>query len=244
MDKISYKNSKLVRSSYEEILKVIRPGDVVNQDNATPWYELWSVVGHWAIRRYQRHLFGKAANWRDTHTMIFFDEWATFSVELPKARIKPLHDYCLSNMSIYRFQLTELTKEHLEIMMEAADQMIGTGYDIGQLLDIGLRGLLGYDQDRPLQLFDWGKKKKVCSVGVRICYEYLYQKAIKPAVPNPRPGKWLFYALNPAKWPPDKVAAYHGTDVEATAPAHFANSDYFQNEFELVARFKDGQRVG
>lgn len=238
-----YSNTAKVRHAYEEILKVIKPGDVVNQTGHARWYEIWLHFTYWAIRRYQKGLLGKNANWHDTHTMLFFDEWDTFSVELPRAKVKPLHEYCLSDMAIYRLKLIELSSENIDCMMDAADRMIGTEYDIGQLFDIALRGILGYDQDRPLSVFDFGRKRKVCSVGVRVCFEHVYQKMIKASIPDAPAGKWLFRSLNPDKWPPSEIDKYKGTDVEATAPAHFANTDYFQNEFEFVARFIDGKRI-
>lgn len=238
-----YKDTKKVRHACEEILKVIKPGDVVNQSGHARWYEFWLHLTYWGIRRYQKSLFGKNANWRDTHTMLFFDDWDTFSVEMPKARVKPLHEYCLSDMSIYRLRLMEPAPEHIDCMMDSADKMIGTQYDIGQLLDIAIREILGYGQDRPLSIFDFGRKKKVCSVGVRVCFEYLYQNMIKPSIPDAPEGKWLFRSLNPDKWPPSEVEKYKGTDVEATSPAHYANTDYFQNEFLLIARFKNGERI-
>jgi hypothetical protein len=128
-------------------------------------------------------------------------------------------------------------------MRDAAFEMVGKEYDMGQLLDIALRQILNYGQDRPLSVFDFGKKKKVCSVGVRVCFEKLYQDKIKPTLHGRPDTKWLFPRLNPEKWPQDKVERYRGTNVEATAPAHFANSNYFQNEFEPVARFKEGKRI-
>lgn len=245
----SYKDKKLVKQACHDILEVIRPGDVVNQINQAKWYEFWFNVGFWGIQAYQKSLFGKKSNWYDTHTMLYFDEWATFSVEPPKALVKPLQDYCLSYMSIYRLNIDVLPEvsafpdEYIKIMMDAADEMIGKQYDIGQLLDIAIREILGYDQSRPLKFFDFGKKLKVCSVGARVCYEYLYQKAIKPNLAEPLQGKWLFRALKEGKWSESRYKNYNGTDVEATAPGHFANSDYFRDEFKLVARFNNGKRI-
>jgi hypothetical protein len=57
------------------------------------------------------------------------------------------------------------------------------------------------------------------------------------------PNKWLFDKMNPDKWPEEKIKQFKGTDVEATAPAHFANSDFFQYEFELIARFSKGKEI-
>ena len=173
--------------------------------------------------------------------MMFFNDDNTFSVELPRATMKSLREYCLSNLSIYRFQLKELTSDDINTMRDAANNMLGTDYDIGQLLDIAINAILGYDHQRRLTIFDFGRKKKVCSVGVRVVYEYLYQIKVKNT--DSRSGKWLFDELNSEKWSQKKLQKFRGTDVEATSPAHFANSDYFRHEFKLIARFKNGQQL-
>jgi len=236
-----YRERKSVNSACEAILKLIKPGDVVNQVGKHSWWQFWLAITYGAIRWHQKKLFGKDSNWKDTHTMLYLDEENTFSVELPKATMKPLQEYCLSSLSIYRLRLAELTQDFVETLRYAAKEMVGEDYDIGQLLDIAIYGLLGYDHQRPLPIFDFGRKKKVCSVGVRVAFEYLYKERIKTE--DSRPGKWLFYALNPDKWPPEAIQNYKGTDVEATSPAHFANSDYFSYEFELIARFDNGKQV-
>lgn len=230
----NYKNRK---STTAAILEVIKPGDVVNQVGERKWWQFWLAITYAAIRWYQRKLFGKGSNWKDVHTMLYFDEENTFSVEMPRATLKPLREYCLSNLSIYRLRLLKLSPGHIKTLKAAAQSMVGEGYDIGQLLDIAVCGLLGYDHRRVLSIFDFGRKKKVCSVGVRIALEYL--GAFRPETT----GKWLFKTLNPEKWPPEAIQKYKGTDVEATSPAHFANSDYFSCEFGLVARFKNGKQV-
>lgn len=237
----AYKNRKQVDSACEALLKVTEPGDVINQVGDHKWWQFWLAFTHGGIQRHQRKLFGRESNWKDTHTMLYFDEDNTFSVELPRATMKPLREYCLSNLIIYRLRLSQLTPEFVGCLRESATKMVGEGYDIGQLLDIAINDILGYEHQRRLRIFDFGRKKKVCSVGVRVAFESLYQKKIKTE--NSRPGKWLFYELNPEKWRPKEVQEYKGTDVEATSPAHFANSDYFSGEFELIGRFEDGQQL-
>lgn len=51
------------------------------------------------------------------------------------------------------------------------------------------------------------------------------------------------HCLNP-DYDPDKNLYYTQikTPIERVTPAHFENSDYFQNEFTEVARFKNGER--
>lgn len=239
-EKDKYKDRSRVNSACENILKVIQPGDVINQAGDFKWYEFWLSIGSSAIQSHQKKLFGKESNWKDDHTMLFFDQETTFSVELPIATTKPLKKYCLSNLSIYRLRLAPLTADHIDTMRKAAKEMLGTEYDIGQLLDIAINQILGYEHQRRLSIFDFGRKKKVCSVGVRVVFEYLYQQSISTS--DTYSGKWLFNQLNPEKWPKKKVEQFNGTDVEATSPAHFANSDYFCDEFELIARFNNGNQ--
>lgn len=234
-------NGQEIRKACEAILRVIRPGDVINQYGDFQWWQVWLVIGSRAIQWYQRWLFGRHSEWRDDHTMLYFDDKNILSVELPVSSMKPLSACCLTNISIYRLSGITLAPSHIETMREASEKLLYRKYDIGQLLDIAVNGLLGYVHERRLKFFDLGKKRKVCSVGVRVVFEYLHNRKLKSA--QSRPGKWLFYSLNPDKWPPAFVKHYRGTDVEATSPAHFANSDYFRREFRLIARFEKGEML-
>jgi len=237
----NYNDRDLVNRACQSILEVIQPGDVVTWIGKHAWWQFWSALVHAGIQWQQRNLFGKTSNWKDTHAMVFLDESNTFSVELPRATTRHVREYCLANLSIYRLRMIELTSAHVAVMRSAVMDLVGEGYDLGQILDIAINTLLGYDHQRRLKFFDMGRKKKVCSVGVRVVFEYLYQHSIRTV--ESRPGKWLFHQLNPDRWPAPFVAEYRGTDVEATAPAHFTNTDFFSNEFELIARFNGGLRT-
>ncbi|MFO7889723.1 MAG: hypothetical protein R6V04_05215 [bacterium] len=223
------------------ILKIIKPGDVVNQITPYKPYQILLATGIKAIRKYQRHLFGKEANWKHDHCMLYLDKTFTLSVEPPKTIKKDLKKYCLNDISIYRLKKTALTKDSITILRQGAEKLVGTVYDVGQLLDIAINGMLGFEHTFKIKIFDFGKKKKVCSVGVRAVFEYLYQQKIKK--PDDKRETWLFNTINPQKWPEDVVKKYNGTDIDATTPAHFANSDYFDNEFKLIARFKNGLQI-
>lgn len=237
----NYRDRKLVNSAYESILKVIRPGDVVAQVGTHRWWQLSALITHLAIQYYQRRLLGSDSNWHDTHVMLYLDENNTFSIEMPRATLKPLREYCLSNLSIYRLRLPELTPDFIETMKNTTNEMVGEYYDVGQALDIAINGILGYTHQRRLKIFDLGRERKVCSVGVRVAFEYLYKSCIK--IENSKSGKWLFQELNPGKFPEKITRNFTGTDVEVTAPAHFANSDYFFHEFDLIAKFDGGKQV-
>ena len=238
--KYNYKNRQGVDSACKAILKYIQPGDVINQFGDYHWWQFWLAIGSKAIQYHQKKLFGRDAAWKDDHTMLFFDKDSTFSVEPPKATFKPLLKFCLSNISIFRFKLITLAPEDITIMKKAAEKMDGTKYDYGQLLDIAINHIMGYEHQRPLTIFDFSRKRKVCSVGIRVVYEYLYQKKYRPEQVT---EKWLFDKLNPEKWKSGDIEKFRGTDVEATSPAYFANSNYFQNEFKLIARFNNGVQI-
>ena len=141
----NYKNRELVNSACEAILGVIEPGDVVNQVGDRKWWQFWLAIVYASIRRHQKKLFGRKSNWRDTHTMLYLDEDNTFSIEPPRATIKPLREYSLSSFSIYRLRLTELTPEFTEILKSTAMEMVGEDYDMGQVLDIVINNILGYE---------------------------------------------------------------------------------------------------
>ncbi len=195
--KVDYSNRELVNTAYEKILKYIHPGDVVTSVGTHKWWEFWNGFIHYAIQWQHRRLFGRNSNYRSTHAMLYLDEKNTFSVEMPRAIFKSLKEYCFSEMFIYRLRLKELTATDIKILKEATTELIGQNYDIGQIMDIAINSLLGYGHQRRLKLFDLGMKKKVCSVGVRVALEYLYLKNIKKE--DSRPGKWLFYEMNPHK---------------------------------------------
>jgi len=77
--------------------------------------------------------------------MMFLDEDNTFSVEIPRATLKPLETYCMSNISIYRLESAVLIEAHIQFMRKTSKRMLGEDYDVGQLLDIAINGILGYD---------------------------------------------------------------------------------------------------
>ncbi len=231
--KKEYRDIKLIKKSVKNILEVIKPGDVVNTDGKGGG--LFLKIGYWGIRAHQKTLF-KNGNWRDTHVTLYFNEHDTFSVEPPRATYLPLKSYCLDNISIYRYTKRNFNKSDILIMEKACDELYGTFYDFGQLLDAVINRVLGYVHVIEYKIFDFGKDQKVCSVGIRMAYEKL-RKAVEPAMER------LFNKLNPEKWTVSQIEKFERTDVEATSPAHFANSNYYNDEFKLIARFNMGERI-
>ena len=221
----------------DRLKEILKPGDVVNTIGHPKWFQVWFRVPCWAIQRHQRKLFGENSRWRDTHSMLYFSPDEIFSVEYPKAVMKPLHKLCQSDLTVYRY--TEPDLVNIDTLREGAMEMVGTKYDVGQLLDIAIFDLLGFENLRLLSIFDFGRKRKVCSVGVRAAFEYMWKERCW-LEDIEKYQKLLFTHLDMNRWTPEEINEFRGVDVEATAPAHFANSEYFGDEFALVARFKDG----
>jgi len=226
----------------DELLKVLKPGDVINTYGNPSWYEFWLHIAYYGIKSYQKKIFEKCkfrslANYHHVHTMLYFGPDHTFSVELPCATYKYIENYANDNFTIYRLD-RPLTEEHIDLMFRITQTMYGVNYDIGQLLDIAINKILGYDGIR-LKVFDAGKKNKVCSVGVRTVFEKLNQKF---KLSNKK-GKFLFHDLAFNKWEPECYSTFKGVDVEATTPAHFANTNFFNGEFKFVSSFNKGKRI-
>jgi hypothetical protein len=233
----------------KDVTRFLQPGDVINESGLAPWWQLWWRIPFAAIRSNQKRIFGRQSIWHDTHCMLYLDPGHTLSVQPMRAKWLTPADYCLHRISIWRFTKypMPLTPREIKVMRDYADEhLIDTLYDVGQLLDILVNTILGYPNVIRYPIFDFGKKLEVCSVGVRTLFEQL-RKVLnqngQPSFDN------LFRKLNPmAPWPggvfpQSRIPNQYGVDVEATAPAHFANSHYFDNEFKLVAVFDQGWPV-
>ncbi len=228
-----------------KILPMIQPGDVINFDSTTEWYNLHIRLGYWGIRHNQKKVFGELSRWRDTHTMLYLDEEKLLSVEPPRARWAKLEDLYDDKISLWRYTKREFDDPDIDVMMDAASELIGTVYDVGQLLDIMINRLMGYPHTIQYRVFDFSKHCKVCSVGARVCYEKLRKHLEQNGDES---MKRLFSKFKYDTWKsrPEIVAAnteFRGVDVEATSPAHFANSEWFDDEFELIAEFDHGQKT-
>ena len=227
----------------------LQPGDVVNLSGRVTWKTFYYIVPYHGIRSNQKRIFGKQSIWYDTHCMLYLDPEHTLSVEPPRAKWLRPEEYCLDRVSIWRFTKfpVPFTAEQVAVMRQHADEhLIGKLYDVGQLMDIMINTILGYPNTLHFRIFDFSKKLKVCSVGVRVLYEKL-RKHLEEA--GQRAFGRLFQKINPlAPWPggvfpQSRIPGKYGVDVETTAPAHFANSHYFDSEFELVAVFDSGWRI-
>jgi hypothetical protein len=224
---------------YQSINELILPGDVINFDSKTAWYKILFRIAYWGIRRHHKRLFGRLGRWRDTHTMLYLDDDHVFSVEPPQCRWWKLKELNDEHISVWRYTKQGFSDHDIGIMCYAARQMIGRKYDKGQLVDFMINEAMGYPDRLKYHIFESGKKQKVCSTGVRVCFEYLRKMM-------PQSGRKRLFSnyKDPAYEQSPRVKHMNekgrGVDVEATAPGHFANSHFFDDEFELIAIFRYG----
>lgn len=192
----------------EELLQILQPGDVLNSDSKPRWYEFWLKIVYSQIRRYQKRKWGKKSRWRDIHSTLYLGDGKLLSVTVPKSVITDLHVSERTKYRICRYQSEDwqFNGEEIEILKEAAQKLIGHGYDYGQLLDILLKQLFPDFVKEKLSIFDFGRKRKVCSVGVHFCFL-----------------KW-WYKLGEEQQPRPLGKQY----VETTCPADFANHETFK----------------
>ena len=153
---MSKKKKVSQKEFYDRIKPLIRPGDVINFDSRAPWYKIHFKIAYWGIRRHHKRLFGRLARWRDTHTMLYFDDCYVFSVEPPRCRWWRLEELNDENISVWRYTKQGFTAHDIGIMCWAAHQMIGHKYDKGQLVDFMINEALGYPDRLRYRVLDAG----------------------------------------------------------------------------------------
>ena len=203
----------------ETLIKLMKPGDVILINGSARWYKIPTKIVHFMIRLYQRRLFGKRSVYKDTHVMLYLSPARIFSQGYPVAKWETIEDVAKKKFTVYRNRWVHYEKFQHELN-EIAGRIIGRSYDMGDNLDFLISGLLGYTNRRRIRIFEFSRRRMVCSVAVRTILERLRQD-------EKRKG---FSAI---------AKLFPGVDVEMTTPAHFANSILFRWEFKKVASWKE-----
>lgn len=247
------------------IEKYSKEGDIINIDGCSS--NPASEIAYWSIRKAQKELFGKQNKWRDTHTMVKFNNssivkyistnekvkkilgnnekpWhKTFSVEPPKTTLITTESFAMDKISIYRYTKKQITQDDIKILLEATIPILLTKYDVGQLIDIAINQILGYPYDEKIYWFDFGTKYKVCSVGAGAIYQKWRKILEAKGTIIPR----LFSKLNPNRWSQDFIQKFKDNggrwNIENYYPALFSNSDMFDNEFKLIVSMNKGKII-
>ena len=206
-----------------------KPGDVINtRPGKQPWWKPWERFLTWGIQRHQ-HKLG-FTNWKDTHTVLYFRDAAVLSCTYPRTVFTSWREVQKKQWYAYRpvffgeeQQDPAYTKKQLVIMQYPALRMLGTRYDIRQLMDIALNRLLRYNVSTYYRFFDWQFSNFVCSVAVRVCFDVMRKNWSKHG--HEPPFRILFADSEGSK-----------VHVERTTPAHFANTPEM---FELVGSWEN-----
>lgn len=203
--------------SQEEVSKVLRIGDVLNFDSKAEWWNLLMKLVYSEIRRAQKKKFRPSQKYRDVHSelVVDFKQDGTplvLSVTIPNAVIEPLFISPRTKVvTLCRLKGLDMgiSPQWIADMRAAVMELLGTGYDLGQMLAIKFK-LQGWPKWFA-NLFDMGSRRTVCSGGVQYCLLTAWEK-MKKRIPPP-----LFISSQPL----------HGNPPNDTYPAHFVNHPTF-----------------
>jgi hypothetical protein len=179
-------------------------GTVMNFYGEKP--NLLSRIVYWQIRSYQRRKYPNSPRTGAIHSMIHLGGGKYLSVESPKAKIvepeiRPDHKY-----TFWKYQSVDrFTEAAWAAFDQTVNEMNGTPYDYGQLLDILLKQLFSDFIPHKLSIFDFSRRRKVCSVAVHACLLAAYKQTDR-TVEGPLGRQY----------------------VEETCPADFENDDTFE----------------
>lgn len=168
-----------------------------------------------------------------------------FSCEYPEASFFPIDSILKDDIRIYRYNNNgTFDNDDIKIMLEGCLPLVGTKYDIGQLMDIAVNQTAGYPYEYRHKWFDMGEEKKVCSVSIASIFAYWRHRKERQGEYNPR----LFEKLNYNKWDKQFVKKFmthkNVWDIESTYPAMFScTNTHFDNEFRLILWSKNNKII-
>jgi len=204
----------------------IKPGDVINlwPRKLPPWWTPLGIVER-QIQHYQKRKWGKNREYRPTHSQLYLGNGETFEVTVPIARFAQLRLSDKTCYTIHRYTYKDFTfqQSDIDLMRIAASQLVGKEYDYLQLIDILLKQLFPVFLPQTVSIFDLGRKRKVCSVGVHYCLLYWWKNVGRPE--NMRTP--IEVSELPKEFPRPLEKQY----VEITCPADFSNHQTFKKVF-------------
>jgi hypothetical protein len=138
-------------------------GAVLNTYGEHPRNFLARLV-HWQIRRYQRRKYPHSSRTNAIHSMLHLGEGKFLSVQHPRAMITEFLPVPNEEHSVWTYKyLADFGDASWAAFDQAVQEISGTPYDYGQLLDILIHQLFGWLPEK-LNLFDFSRRRKVCSV--------------------------------------------------------------------------------
>jgi hypothetical protein len=214
----------------------IRPGDVVNLEARAPWWALDERLALCALRARQRRLFGRLGRTRDTHSLLYLDEAHLLDVSPPRVRWSALGELGQHDLSIWRPTVLALGPAEIDQLRALLAPLVGEVFEPARLRARLTMAGLGY----PFSIKPPGLAAALGAglgaVFARAAFEHLRRQRLLACQPAPR--RLFGHFKDPTLQDRPVFAAadqlHQGVDVEATLPAHFANSLMFAEEFRLV----------
>lgn len=161
-----------------EKLPVLHPEDLVQTDILVmvprwySWYQIWMTqIQNYQGRKYKCNkpvlIPSKYISIREpTHTQMYMGGGKIFEVTSPKSQITDIYHekkyrYFVTTYADY--PMDKITPVEMISFWEVANRLHGTKYDYGQLIDILIKQIFGFVPET-LSIFDFSRKRKVCSV--------------------------------------------------------------------------------
>lgn len=219
-------------------LEQLKPGDVLNTSSTPKWWQFWLQVVYWQIRHYQKRKWGDRARTRDVHSRLYLGNGKFMSTEPPKTCIVDASEVLGKTDTLYRvcrykdvdWDFPPEDMARMRGFIQA--RLLGTAYDYGQLLDILLKQLFPFFNIERLSIFDFGRKKKVCSVAVHAVLLHWWKTlGMAPECNLMEPTLWPT-VMNRVAIRTERPRPLDEQYIEVACPADFANHDTFTVVYE------------
>ena len=263
------KDKIFVKECQDNILKIIKPGDVILEKGHYGLSDFYLAVPFYFIKLEAKRLYGKKAIVDDIHIVRFLSPDKILNVTPPVAKWSTIENICLEDITIYTSTEYQYTDKDIKIIIDGMEaeheyiddngisykmKLIGSKYGIGDLFDFLVNGLGGYENKRKISFFDTTKNTKVCSTGIGISEAYLRHYKEQFYKNELIPKRWFseiiceqkFYDENPKRakliindWNKNNKRL----DNEMYRPSTFANSVYYRNEFKKILRMSLGKII-
>jgi len=192
-------------------LRDLQFGDVINSyKRHLPFYDLPAHCIRWHQKRKWDGKF-----YRSTHSVLYLGNGNFFEVTTPRARFGHITEFTTaSTYCVCRYRdvhINTIPEAEKEIFRCVCKEYDGTKYDYAQLIDIGIKGILHWIPEY-LPIFDFSRKRKVCSVVVAIAYVKWWEESKHWGGRRPLGGQ----------------------NVEVASPADFENHPTFRRVGQLI----------
>lgn len=158
------------------------PGDWIGTEGRAGW-RFWLYPLYEGIKKYARGKYGKGAVTEFTHARLYLGNGYVFEMTMPVGRIESIEAAGLADkfkkglVRVARFAHDDISAP---LLRDEAVAWVGKKYDVGDLLDFGLSGLIGW-WNKVIRVFgDKAGRFAVCSTAAA---HILQRSGVKFPVP-------------------------------------------------------------